>query len=73
MDDMSSGDWFEDGSLEDAVAHFDALPTHETSGPLPGNGRVVVASVLTFAGGTTIRPEVQRPLGRIVGAVPTRA
>lgn len=36
MSDMApTGDWIEDGSFEDAVAHFDAQPSEPTVGP-PG-------------------------------------
>jgi hypothetical protein len=73
MSDMTQGDWFEDGTFEDALAHFDAQPSEPTLGSLPAKGRLVTRASLTLACGTLVRVDRDRPLGRVVGAVPTSA
>lgn len=37
---------------------------------LPGNG-IFISSADTYVFTTTVRPEVHRPLGRLVGVLPT--
>lgn len=48
MSDMTTGDWFEDGTFEDALAHFDAQATEATRGRLPG-GLTFVRPTPTFS------------------------
>ncbi len=72
---MSAVNWRDKDDLDLTTEDITAMAAEGKAvgvrGPhVPGNG-VFISSADTHVFTTTVRPEVQRPLGRLVGALPT--
>lgn len=70
MDNMSTGDWFEDATFNDAVAYFNGQEHEPTTGPdLPCGAQIVsFAPSIGAAKGATLFPNSSSHGFRVLGS-----